>query len=310
MTQHNVRDFSFDAASAISCGAREYQEDALLADFANGDDLGFVILSDGMGGHAAGDVASKIVLTEVFRKLTFQRTRLSEDPGQICDTLRDAADTANASLKHHVGCYPETEGMGATLLSAVVKNGDLFWISIGDSPLFLFRDGVLRQLNEDHSMARQIDLMHEKGMLDAEEAQSHPDRNVLTSVLFGAPIAQIDCPSSPVSLQAGDTVIVASDGLQFLSDEEISKVLRDFPLSKSKEIADELMNRLAGLNDPDLDNISLSVLQIAQARPSATVTPLRPQRDLAEEPSTAPSFGTRGRLAAKGLSLFARKSQG
>lgn len=306
--------FSFDAASAISCGAREYQEDAMVSDFANGDELGFVVLADGMGGHAAGDIASKIVVTEMFRELTFQREQMIEEEGHICAALRAAADGANDCLERHVQSNPETKGMGATLVSAVVANGLLYWISIGDSPLFLFRDGKLSQLNEDHSMARQIDLMVEKGMMSEEDAKSHPDRNVLTSVLFGAPISQIDCPAEPLRLQAGDTVIVASDGLQFLSDEKISRVLRDLPLSRSKEIAEALMAQLMQLNDPDLDNVSLQVLQIGNSRKDAFV--MNPNdvtlHDVAvandDEPS--PRFGTASGLAAKGRSLFASKSQG
>lgn len=306
--------FSFDAASAISCGAREYQEDAMVSDFANGDELGFVVLADGMGGHAAGDIASKIVVTEMFRELTFQREQMIEQEGHICAALRAAADGANDRLERHVQSNPETKGMGATLVSAVVANGLLYWISIGDSPLFLFRDGKLSQLNEDHSMARQIDLMVEKGMMSEEDAKSHPDRNVLTSVLFGAPISQVDCPAEPLRLRAGDTVIVASDGLQFLSDEKISRVLRDLPLSRSKEIAEALMAQLMQLNDPDLDNVSLQVLQIGNSRKDAFVMNAndvtRHEVAVANDDEPTPRFSKASGLAAKGRSLFACKSQG
>ncbi len=312
--EHERQGFTFDAASAISCGARDYQEDALLADFANGDDLGFVILADGMGGHAAGDIASKIVVTEMFRELTFQRGSMVESSEAICDVLRKAADGANQSLECHVEAHPERKGMGATLVSAVIKNGNLYWISVGDSPLLLYRDGELTQLNEDHSMAGQIDMMVEKGMLSADEAKTHPDRNVLTSVLIGTPIPQVDCPNRPFHLQAGDTLIVASDGLQFLSDDDIRRTLRDLPLSRSKEVADALMTRLSGLNDPELDNISLSVLQVSQSPQTANITPIRPEvsvpQHIAKQPQPANLFKASSGLAAKGRSLFAGKGRG
>ncbi|MEM6407796.1 MAG: protein phosphatase 2C domain-containing protein [Pseudomonadota bacterium] len=311
---------SFDAATAISTGARDYQEDAVVTEFSNGDDLGFVVLADGMGGHAAGDIASKIVVTRMFSELTFQRETMLHGASGITDTLRNAAKNANDCIENHARTNPDTQGMGSTLVTAVVSHGALHWISIGDSPLFLFRDGVLMQLNEDHSMANQIDLMVKKGMLSAEEGENHPDRNVLTSALFGAPIPIVDCPADPVRLQAGDTVIVASDGLQFLSDEMIQTVLRDRPLSRSNEIADALMSHLMMLNDPDLDNVTISVIQVKLAHEETAAfgtTPLlRPVADggVLEEPKMKRRkrgfFFDTAELASKGVSLFAGKARG
>ncbi len=254
--------FRFDSATAISQGAREYQEDALVSDFSNGSELGFVVLADGMGGHAAGDVASKIVVTEVFSELTFMRSDMVKYNACICDALNKAALQANATLKEHVTAHPENKGMGATLVSTVIVGGLLNWISIGDSPLYLFRDNQLIQLNEDHSMSKTIDMMVKIGVLSAEDGENHPDRNVLTSALLGEPVPEIDCPKQPFQLRAGDTLIVASDGLQFLTNAEIEKLLRDRPFSRSSEIVDVLMEAVKDLNDPDLDNVSLSVVQV------------------------------------------------
>lgn len=282
MTKHETFALTFDAASAISKGARSYQEDALIADFSNGSELGFVVLADGMGGHAAGDVASKIVVTEMFTELTFMRTEMEKSNTCICDVLRKAALHANEALKDHVAAYPETKGMGATLVATVIVGGKLYWISIGDSPLFLFRDNVLIQLNEDHSLSRTIDVMVQSGVLSAQDGANHPDRNVLTSVLFGEPIQEIDCPSDPTQLRAGDTLIVASDGLQFLADVEIEKLLRDRPFCRSSNIAGALMSSLKDQNDPDLDNVSMSVIQVRPSQESALGMRNRHQQDLPE----------------------------
>lgn len=254
--------FRFDTASAISQGARDYQEDALICDFSGGSDLNFVVLADGMGGHAAGEVASKIVVTEVFSELTFMRPDMIASAACIVDALNRAAVQANEMLKAHVDQHPENKGMGATLVSTVIVGGKLYWISIGDSPLYLFRDNKLTQLNEDHSMGKTIDMMVRSGVLSPEVGENHPDRNVLTSVLFGEPVPEIDCPKEPMSLQAGDTLIVASDGVQFLENAEIETLLKDRPFSRSSEIAEVLMEALEGLRDPDLDNVSLSVVQV------------------------------------------------
>ena len=262
--------FDFDAACALSKGERPYQEDAIIADFARGSDIGLAVLADGMGGHAAGDVASKIVVTEVFSELIFQRNDAQVLEGNIAKILQNAAMAANACLREHVQAYPETRGMGATLVAPVIIGQNLYWISIGDSPLFLFRDGVLTQLNEDHSMAPQIDFMVKSGLMPKEEGDRHPDRNTLTSVLFGDAVPKVDCPDDPVELQDGDILIVASDGLQFLSNTQITSVLLQNQNSQSAEIADLLLTKLDELQDPDLDNVSFSIIKLDHAGAAKT----------------------------------------
>ncbi len=252
----------FDAATALSKGQRSYQEDAIITDFARGADVGCVVLADGMGGHAAGDVASKIVVSEVYNELMFRKGDPDALEANVTETLRGAAMAANGCLRDHVMDYTETHGMGSTLVASVIVRGNLYWISIGDSPLFLFREGALVQLNEDHSMAPQIDFMVKSGLLTVEEGANHPDRNILTSVLFGAEVPKIDCPNEPVALQGGDILVVASDGLQFLSDTEIEAALRRNRAKFSAEIVEDLLHRVTGINDPELDNVSFSVVKV------------------------------------------------
>lgn len=258
--------FDFDAATALSKGQRSYQEDAVIADFSRGTDVGLAVLADGMGGHAAGDIASKIVVTEVFSELMFRRGDAAAFEDTVATNLYDAAMAANACLRDHVQAFPDTRGMGATLVATVIINAHLYWISIGDSPLLLFRDGSLTQLNEDHSMAPQIDFMVKSGLLGADEGKCHPDRNTLTSVLFGEKIPRIDCPQEPVELRSDDVLIVASDGLQFLENAEIADILGQHRDARSSDVADKLLERLTQLNDPDLDNVSFSVVKLQGAR--------------------------------------------
>jgi len=252
----------FDVASAVSQGGRDYQEDTVVTDFPLGSDSGFVVLADGMGGHAAGDVASKIVVTEVFSELKFQSATFSYNENDIPTHLFDAAKSANECLLSEVSTNPETTGMGSTLVSVVICENRLFWISIGDSPLYILRDGKLKQLNEDHSMAPQIDFMVESGMIDAEVGKNHPDRNCLTSVLMGDSVAKIDCPKTPFELKIGDILLVSSDGLQFLEDSEIQEIMATHAKKPSNEISARLLAALQKLDDPDQDNISFSVIKI------------------------------------------------
>ena len=252
----------YDVASAISQGGRDYQEDTLVTDFPLGSDSGFVVLADGMGGHAAGDVASKIVVTEVFSELKFQSPSFSKNENDIPTHLYDAAKSANECLFGEVSANPETRGMGSTLISAVIRENRLYWISIGDSPLYLLRDGKLQQLNEDHSMAPQIDFMVESGMIDKEVGKNHPDRNCLTSVLMGEAVSKIDCPKTPFELKVGDILLVSSDGLQFLENEEIQEIMTTHAQKPSSEITAHLLEAIHKLGDPDQDNISFCVIKV------------------------------------------------
>lgn len=258
--------YRFDSASAISRGGREYQEDAYIADFSQGADVGFAVLADGMGGHAAGDIASQIVVTEVFSELTFRRKTYEANIGALPCILRQAADSANASIQSYTDAHPKTKGMGATLVACVVAGDLLHWISVGDSPLFLFRDNTLKQINEDHSLGPQVDLLVQTGAISAEEGHVHPDRSVLTSALLGDDIAKIDCPASALNLRPGDMIIIASDGLQYLKTDDIARVLRERPFARSADIVDALMNAVEGLNDPDLDNVTIGLVQVQYAR--------------------------------------------
>ena len=269
------REPRYDVASGISQGARDYQEDAITADFPVGAEAGFVVLADGMGGHAAGDVASKIVLTEVYSELKFHYADVDAFESRAPEILRGVADLANDSLRHHAETHPETEGMGATLVVPALVENRLWWISIGDSPLFLYRNGRLSQLNEDHSMAPQIDFMVQAGLLDAETAVNHPDRNCLVSVLMGSAIAKVDCPTRPCELKAGDIVVCSSDGLQFLSNAQIEKLLAKYRKHRSTEIAERLLDELHRQADPDQDNISFTVIKVndASVRPRQSRPP-------------------------------------
>jgi PPM family protein phosphatase len=259
------REPRYDVASGISQGARDYQEDAITSDFPVGAESGFVVLADGMGGHAAGDVASKIVLTEVFSELKFHFADVSAFEARAPEILRSVANLANETLREHTRSHPETDGMGATLVVPALVENRLWWISIGDSPLFLFRAGKLSQLNEDHSMAPQIDFMVRSGLMDPQVAANHPDRNCLISVLMGTRIPKIDCPVKPFELKQGDIVVCASDGLQFLTNAQIEKVLAKYRKYRSTEIAERLLDELHRLNDPDQDNISFTVIKVNDA---------------------------------------------
>jgi PPM family protein phosphatase len=282
-------DLEVDAATAISRGRREYQEDAVITDFPIGGDIALAVVADGMGGHAAGDVASKIAVTEVFSELKLQSGDPEAFEARAPQLMREAAEAANGCIASHTRAEAETRGMGATLLAIAILRGRLFWISVGDSPLLLFRDGALAQINEDHSLAPQIDYLVRAGQLTAEEGRYHPDRSCLTSVLCGGKIPHVDCPDKPLILTDRDVVIAATDGIQSLAADEIVAVLKSAGPS-SAEIARALLEAVEARNDPDQDNVTVSVIKVAQSQ--------RHQPAIALARKSTPIFGT-SRIAVK-----------
>lgn len=279
--------FHYDTAFALSQGGRDYQEDCLLSAFGGGAAQGFAVLADGMGGQAAGDVASQLVAYEVAFDL---QNRLRDGPGAengLPSSLRGMADRANETIADNVEHNPDREGMGATLLATVMFQNRLYWVSVGDSPLYLYRDGALRQINEDHSMAPIIAKMVEDGELDPEAALNHPNRNALTSVLMGGKVKLKNAPEAATELQPGDVVIAASDGLQFLSDAMIAEVLAEQADASSQQICTALMQALEALDDPDQDNIAILVLQLARQTDMPPPPRGRPQQITRERPKAA-----------------------
>lgn len=291
--------YAYDAAPAISVGRRDQQEDAVAIDFADGVDLGFIVLADGMGGHSAGDVASKIVVTEIFSQLKTQADDAGHMENDIRAVLLQALKEANNCVGWVADATPDARGMGSTLIASVLFENRLYWISVGDSPLYLFRGSQLFRLNEEHSLARRMDKLVAKGKLAPEVAAEHPDRDCLTSVLIGQDIPEIDCRDTPVQLRDDDILIAASDGLQFIGEHEIARIIFETRGLPSADISARLLQSIAELNDPEQDNVSLCVLKVAdrqntQTRAAYTVARMHQQANTDESAALRASAQSSG----------------
>ena len=255
---------AYDIALILDQGQRETQEDAVASRVFDGANAAYVVVADGMGGHAAGEVASGMVVTGWREALDPQLEQSETSQSALVDGLPLAAMQANAAIAQH--CEDQGAGfnMGSTLLGVLMLGQRVFWISIGDSPLYLFRDGLLHQINEDHSMAPVIDAQVDEGLLTEAEALHHPDRNQLTSVVMGAAIPKVDCPEDPLTLTGSDILIAGSDGLQYLSDTEIQTVLRANETALAQDIADALLQAVKAKNDPHQDNVSIGVVKLTR----------------------------------------------
>ncbi|MBV7396958.1 PP2C family protein-serine/threonine phosphatase [Mameliella sediminis] len=259
-----MSDLLSDVASGQLIGDRKRQEDALVTQFPEGDQLGLAILSDGMGGHDDGDLASRILVSEMFAELYLAAAR---PQGKDTSTgFRAALDSANARLNQHIKAGCISGDTGGTLLAVRIAKDGLRWLSVGDSPLYLFRDGILQRLNDLHSMAAQLDLLVSQGAMELEAARDHPHRHCLTSAVTGQAVPRIDCPDAALPLQPDDLLILASDGLNVLPDERIADLLARHAPEGSTAVTRALLAAVRDKQAPRQDNTSLVVIRLTPAR--------------------------------------------
>ena len=242
-------------------GSRPYQEDEFgFLDGqemeANGGGAALLVLADGMGGHVGGATASKIVVNSVI-------DAYSKCDGLVTDRLRDTLTAANIAIGDTVQDKPELDGMGCTLVAAVVSAEGLEWISVGDSPMWLYREPSLRRLNADHSMAPVFEQLVKVGRMTAEEAATDKKRNALRSAIVGEELTLVDVSSQPVKLQPNDIVVLASDGVETLDEQEIGTALVDVGQSGLEAAAEHLLSLVEAAGKPNQDNTTLLLCLVA-----------------------------------------------
>jgi protein phosphatase len=206
-------------------------------------------VADGMGGHAAGEVASQVAIEAL--RAAWQRDHSA-------DGLAEAVRTANRAVWDRAQEKAEYRGMGTTMTAvALVGEGDdetMAVVNVGDSRTYLLRDGELDQLTDDHGLVAEL---VRSGQLSAEEAEVHPQKNVLTRVLGLDPDVEVDC--FQVVPFRGDRLLLASDGLtNEVTDAQMASVLRR--LADPQEAAAELV-RMAKDNGGS-DNITVVVVDV------------------------------------------------
>jgi serine/threonine protein phosphatase PrpC len=240
----------FRYATRASQGARSYQEDA--ASVVEGAGGLTAVLADGMGGHAGGALASNLACK-------FFLHAFATAQGTTPEKLSESLDLANAAIAHEVHGNPSLNGMGCTLVGAAFGAEGIEWVSVGDSPLFLLRKGEIVVLNEDHSLAPEIDKLAAMGKISWEAARNDHRRHFLRSALTGGEMELIDRSHRPLSLQPGDTVLLASDGIHTLSHADIAKVVS--ANGDPAAAAAALLSAVEAAGDTAQDNTTVIVVQ-------------------------------------------------
>ncbi|KQB12753.1 protein phosphatase 2C domain-containing protein [Rhodobacter capsulatus] len=243
-------------------GARERQEDAYAISCQSETDPAtdyLIVLADGMGGHVGGEVASRIVI-DTFERHCIAQSRNPKPAGR----LFEAMEVANAALRERIAREPQLAGMGSTLVAAMKLGSRLYWLSVGDSALYLLRGGVLRRLNADHSVRGELAELVRAGKIRSQDAEAHQRKNALRSALIGEKIALVDANS--IQLERKDILLLASDGLETLDESRIRQILSQPGRSAPQEIAADLLNAVDAARAPRQDNTTVVV---ARYDPSA-----------------------------------------
>jgi protein phosphatase len=237
-------------ASLTDAGkVRSQNEDAVAAD----EEARFAVLADGMGGHRAGEIASRIAVDTISSSI---RARLlTNEPLTVARAeavITSEIAAANSAVLQAASSQDAYRGMGTTLVLAIWHRAGITYGHVGDSRLYVLRRGELQQLTRDHSIVQE---QLERGAITIEQARHALNRNVLTRAVGIDPVVTADIRSTAV--EAGDVFLLCSDGLtDMLRDSLIESILRSFA-----DDARAAANRLvAAANDAGgFDNISVVV---------------------------------------------------
>lgn len=258
---------AFEHASRATKGARNYQEDTALTwpgddpfvpaggSRANGAGGLVAVLADGMGGHAGGAIASRTVCEN------FLETCVGH-AGQNRDRLVAGLEAANEAIAAMVKTSPGLSGMGSTLVGTVFGADGLEWVSVGDSPLLLYRRGEIAVLNEDHSLAPELDRMAAAGHISEEQARRDPRRHMLRSAVTGDDLDLVDVSRMPLRIEPGDYVILASDGLQTLETSEVERIVTAYAPDGASAVAGALIRAVEAIRDPHQDNTTVVAVRL------------------------------------------------
>jgi protein phosphatase len=231
--------------------ARSNNEDA----FFTSDREGIFLVSDGMGGHKAGEVASNMTREIISKKLLAEATRENID-----DVMRQAFLDANDQVRDAAGKVQEQEGMGCTCVVLYLKEQNFHLGHVGDSRIYLHRRGDFKQLTRDHSFVEELFI---RGLIKEEEKADHPFRNQITRYIGSSQKLEVDVSSGPV--WNGDTFLLCTDGLtEMVSFDRIKSALEED--LEPKETVEKLVAE--ALANGGKDNVTIVVVKVTSKKTS------------------------------------------
>lgn len=264
--------------SDVGC-VREINEDSVRAVQHEGKPDVLVVVADGMGGHAAGEVASQKAV-EVVPERFFAST----EPPTVA--LKKAVEAANDAIFGAAKRDRALQGMGTTCTVLLLRNEEAWCAHVGDSRLYLVREGGIYQMSEDHSAVGEL---VRRGLLRAEEARGHPQKNVILRALGTQSQVEVAVWDEPFSLKSGDRWLLCSDGLSDLvEDEEILAAVLEHDSESAGQTLIEAARSRGGH-----DNISVALIEIrAASAETASPDTLSSTREVNEIGANSPELPT------------------
>jgi len=206
------------------------------------------VVADGMGGYEGGQEASRLAVETL---MAVYRDFGGDDPQAA---LIEGLQAAHEQIRQYSFAHPELRGMGTTCTAAAIVQDALYYVHVGDTRLYLIRDGHITRVTRDHSY---VGRLVESGMISSEEAETHPQRNILTAALGTNPDLIMDSPGRPEPLRPEDVLLICSDGLWGqVRDSEILDAVEN----KSAEQAGRKLIELARERGGP-DNITVEILR-------------------------------------------------
>lgn len=220
--------------SDVGCVRGENQDSTTIAVSMEPLDRGRLLaVADGMGGARGGAEASQIAMATI-KELYY----VDSDP-DLAGSLLAAMEAANDRIQEYGRENDGLSQMGTTCSALVINGTQAFFAHVGDSRIYLVRDGAIRQLTQDHTL---VSAMHRAGILTAEEAENHRAKNVLERAL-GQDDVEIDL-GVPIELNDGDVFVLCSDGLyRVVTDEEIRELVQSDPAEAVEAMTDMAIDR-------------------------------------------------------------------
>lgn len=227
------------------------QDSYSYGQFENGT-ITWAVVCDGMGGMAAGNIAS-ITAVEVIAGALEQNLSPKSSPSFVKNLLKTSIESANAKIFSMAEENEDMRGMGTTVVAVVVIKGVAYFVHAGDSRAYYYSNNQLSQVTTDHSV---VQTLLESGQLTQDEAKNHPNKNIITRALGVASYIDVDFETLDVS--EGDTVLLCTDGLTNCIDDELIKLAStDNDFSSLAERLVELANQNGGN-----DNITVVAVKI------------------------------------------------
>ena len=260
-----------DVAWGSIVGGRERQEDYCAAmSWPNGFRL--LVLGDGMGGEVGGAEASQTAV-ERFRD-SFVDDEESGTRARLLNALQDA----NHAIRDAVRAEPELGGMGTTLLGLAFDSGAVHWLSVGDSPLWLYRGGELKRLNQNHSVGGELDAKAAANVISWAEAAAAEDRHQLLEAVAGWEIELVDAPEEPFAVVPGDIIVLASDGVETCAPGELEEIMAAVGKDRDADaLTAQILQRVKAHDAPRQDNATVMVMAVrSEAGESDTVRAEKP----------------------------------